>query len=130
MSYEVNNVRFGNYSIGNPQQGSQKKANEGQVGQESAQPQNQTQSTFDPNSVMSALGNMGAYNLISINKAEAQAVNPADYLSEERMSDIEAMMAEFEAGVDTIATSIEEEFPGVFAQDYKNALAAQIYAQE
>ena len=130
MSYEVNNVRFGNYSIGNPQQGSQKKANEGQVGQESAQPQNQTQSTFDPSDVLSAMGNMGAYNLISINKAEAQSVNPADYLSEERMSDIEAMMAEFEAGVDTIATSIEEEFPGVFAQDYKNALAAQIYAQE
>ena len=73
MSYEVNNVRFGNYSIGNPQQGSQKKANEGQVGQESAQPQNQTQSTFNPDSVMSALGNMGAYNLISINKAEKLA---------------------------------------------------------
>ncbi len=130
MSYEVNNVRFGNYSIGNSQQGSQKKANEGQVGQESAQPQNQTQSTFDPNSVMSALGNMGAYNLISINKAEAQAVNPADYLSEERMSDIEAMMAEFETGVDAIGNQIEAEFPGMFSVANRNALAAEIFAAE
>ena len=130
MSYEVNNVRFGNYSIGNPQQGSQKKANEGQVGQESAQPQNQTQSTFNPDSVMSALGNMGAYNLISINKAEAQAVNPADYLSEERMSDIEAMMAEFEAGVNQYVSVLEDEFSGAMTPAQMNALAAQIYAQE
>ena len=130
MGYEVNNVRFGNYSISNPQQGKSKKANDGQVNEGSAQPQSQAQSSLNPNDVLSALGNMGAYNLISINKQEAQTVNPADYLSEERISDIEAAMAEFEAGVDTIATSIEEEFPGLFAQDYKNALAAQIYAQE
>ena len=40
------------------------------------------------------------------------------------------MMAEFEAGVDEIALSIEEEFPGMFSQEYKNALAAGIFAQE
>ena len=130
MSYEVNNVRFGNYSIGNSQSGNAK-GSEGQVDKnDTNSAQQQTQSSYDPNNVLTAMGNMGAYNMISINKSEAQAVNPSDYLDDGRISDIEAMMAEFEAGVDEIALSIEDEFPGMFSQEQKNALAAGIFAQE
>ena len=57
-------------------------------------------------------------------------VNPNDYLSEERISDIEAMMAEFDNGVNAVANTIEAEFPGMFAQAQKNALAARVFAQE
>ena len=130
MAQEINNVRFGNYSIGNSQNG-KAKAKEGQVNEgltNSAQEQNQ--STYNPDSLLTAMGNMGAYNLININKADTKAVNPSDYLSEDRISDIEAMMAEFEAGVNEIAQSIEEEFPGMFEPAQKNALAAGIFAQE
>ena len=128
MSYEVNNVRFGNYSIGNSQSGNAK-GSEGQVSEnETNSAQQQTQSSYDPNSVLTAMGNMGAYNMISINKPEAQAVNPSDYLDEGRISDIEAMMAEFEAGVANAANTIEAEFPGMFTAEQKNALGAQVFS--
>ena len=130
MSYEVNNVRFGNYSIGNSQSGNAK-GSEGQADASTADlAQQQTQSSYDPSNVLAAMGNMGAYNMISINKPEAQVVNPSDYLDDGRISDIEAMMAEFEAGVNDIALTIEEEFPDMFSEEQKNALAAGIFAQE
>ncbi len=128
MAQEVNNVRFGNYSIGNSQSG-KPKAKEGEVNQGSTSvAQEQTQSKFNPDGVMNALGAMGAYNLISINKADTQAINPSDYLDEGRISDIEAMMAEFEAGVNEYAVVLEEEFSGALTQPQINALAAQMYA--
>ena len=130
MSYEVGNVKFGNYSIGNSQSGNAK-GSEGQVDTNTANlAQQQTQSSYDPSNVLAAMDNMSAYNMISINKPEAQVVNPSDYLDDGRISDIEAMMAEFEAGVDEIALSIEDEFPGMFDEAQKNALAAGIFAQE
>ena len=130
MGYEVNNVRFGSYSIGNPQ-GEGAKGKKGEVEENSTNTaQQQGQSAYDPSNVLAAMGNFGAYNMIGINKSEAKAINPSDYLDDGRISDIEAMMAEFEAGVDEIALSIESEFPGMFTQAQKNALAAGIFAQE
>ena len=130
MSYEVNNVRLGDYSIANSQ-GGKAKAEDGKSNENLANStQQQTQSSYDPSNVLAAMDNMSAYNMISINKPEAQVVNPSDYLDDGRISDIEAMMAEFEAGVDEIALSIEDEFPGMFDEAQKNALAAGIFAQE
>ena len=130
MAQEVNNVRFGNFSIGSSQSGKAKEK-QGQVNEGATNTaQEQTQSTFKPDSLLNAMGTMSAYNMISINKSEAQAVNPSDYLDEGRISDIEAMMAEFEAGVDEIALSIEDEFPEMFSQEQKYALAADIFARE
>ena len=67
-------------------------------------------------------------NMLNINKAEAKNVDPTKFLSEERISDIEAMMAEFEAGVSEAANMIEAEFPGMFSDEQKNALGAQVFS--
>lgn len=124
----VSNVRIGNYSIGNPQGGSTNRneadASNTQTQNQQAQPQN-----FDVESYFSALGMVGAQNMAFISKTD-KVPNPSDYLSDERISDIEAAMAEFESGVDEIANTIEAEFPGMFAADQKNALAAEIFAAE
>ena len=131
MAQEVNSVGgYGSYSIGYSQS-KKEQMPEGQVDEGLSNfAQEQKESIYNPDSLLATMGNMGAYNLISINKAETHNVNPNDYLSEERQNDIEAMMAEFEAGVDLIAQSIEDEFPGMFDSARKNALAAGIFAQE
>ena len=126
---DVNQVRFGNYSIGNPQNGTPKK-NEEKASETQTQNQQQTLSSLNPNEVMNALGLAGMQNLAFISKSEAKEVNPMDYLDEGRISDIEAMMAEFETGVNNTANVIEGEFPGMFTEEQKNALAAQIFAAE
>ena len=127
----INNVRIGNSQAGGVF------ANNAKTKQEEANqslPQNlenQTKSTYDPDSLLAAMGYGGAYNMVSINRSNSlDNVNPNDYLSLERQNDIEAAMAEFELGVDEIANTIEAEFPGMFAADQKNALAAEIYAAE
>ena len=128
---EINQVKFGNYSIGTSQSGAKKnekkEANDTQqnVGQQQTQSQK-----FDVEGMFNAMNIAGLQNKAQINKAETKAVNPNDYLSEERINDIEAMMAEFDFGVNEIANTIEAEFPNVFAQDKKLALAAKVYAQE
>ena len=131
MAQEVNSVGgYGSYSIGYSQS-KKEQMPEGQADEGLSNfAQEQKESIYNPDSLLNAMGTMGAYNLININKADAKAVNPSDYLDDGRISDIEAMMAEFEAGVDEIALSIEEEFPDMFTQAQKNALAAGIFAQE
>ena len=127
---DVNQVRFGSYSIGNPQNGSLRGKNKdaGETQQkQNLQPQAQTLSAEE---MFNALSIMGAQNKASINKVDAVAINPSDYLSDARMGEIEAMMAEFENGVNEVAEVIEQEFPGLFAADKKNALAAAIFAKE
>lgn len=126
---DVNQVRFGNYSIGNPNGGAKK--NEEQEAQNLAQgAQQQEAKNIDIDAMFKAMNIAGMQNLAYVSKAEAKEVNPSDYLDEKRISDIEAMMAEFESGVDNIANVLEAEFPGMFAEDQKNALAAQIFAAE
>ena len=128
---EINQVKFGNYSIGTSQSGAKKnekkEANNTQqnVNQQAAQAK-----SFDVEAMFNAMNIAGLQNKAQINKTEAKAVNPSDYLSEDRISDIEAMMAEFDSGVNDIANTIEAEFPNVFAQDKKFALAAKVFAQE
>jgi len=124
---DVNQVRFGNYSIGNPKGGSPRKSEEN-TNETQAQTQAQLTSSANPKDVMDALGLAGMQNLAFVSKAEAKEINPSDYLSEERISDIEAMMAEFEAGVETAANTIEAEFPGMFSAEQKNTLGAQIFS--
>ena len=127
---DVNQVRFGNYSLSASQSGVNNKKNEDASKTQTQNLEIQTKSTADANEVMNALGLAGMQNLAFVSKAETKEVNPADYLDERRSSDIEAMMAEFEAGVGQVAETIEAEFPGMFAPDQINALAAEIFATE
>ena len=126
---DINQVKFGSYSIGTSFSGAQKKENkeasETQVG---VNQQNQAKQ-MDVDGMFNAMNIAGLQNKAQINRAEAKSVNPSDYLSEERISEIEAMMAGFDSGVNAVANTIEQEFPGVFADSQKFALAAQVFAK-
>ena len=126
---DINQVRFGNYSIGNPQVGAKK--SEAKT-QENVQPEVQKEGVkneVNAENILSALNIAGTQNLAQINFAAKKEINPADYLSPERIADIEAMMAGFENGVNAVADVIEAEIPGL-SEANKNALAAGVYAQE
>lgn len=126
---DINQVKFGSYSIGNPQGGMAKKseANASETQTQNSQPQSKQLSADE---MFNALNIAGMQNMAQVNRTGSKMVNPSDYLSEDRISDIEAMMAGFEAGVDQIANTIEGEFPGMFAADQRYALAANIFAAE
>jgi hypothetical protein len=126
---DINQVRFGNYSIGNHQAGSKKEDNKlGEKAQSEAKAK--AVSEKNPDGVMNALNIAGLQNMAQVNVVSKKEVNPADHLSADRMEDIEAMMANFELGVNQIADVLEDEFPGMLSDEKKMALAAQIFAQE
>ena len=126
---DIGQVRFGNYSVGNP------KGNIGakqEQGSEKTQANNnaETQQTMSADKFFEALDIQGAQNKAQINATTKKEINPLDYLSQDRIDDIEAAMAGFENGVNQIANMIEQEFPNLFAEDKKYSLAAQVFAKE
>ncbi len=126
---DVNQVRFGNYTIANSQAQLTKK--------EDAKKENVKQETSNP-SIESKVSAEDIYNAMDITAAQNKAqisvakkeVNPLEHLSQDRINDIEAMMAEFENGVNKTADIIEQEFPGLFPNDARLALASKVFAQE
>ena len=124
---DINKVVFGNFSMG-PQRGRSEKEEVKEEAQTSANVGSEKK--LDAETVYNALDAVAVQNKAQIVQTDKKEVNPADYLSDDRMKDIEAMMGKFENGVGTIADAIEEELPGFFAADIKNALAARIFAQE
>ena len=129
---EIGKVKFGEYSVGNGQVGSGKKGEEKQEVQTNAQVQSEKAKTVKAEDVYNALGALGTQNMAFITKnAGVGDVEAATkLLGEERTSDIEAMMAEFENGVNDIANIIDDEFGDIFSEPEKNALAARIFAKE
>lgn len=124
---EINQVRFGNYTMGNP-------APRNQAGNEKPEEEVQTQPSVEQKSVdredlLNAMNLAGLQNMSQISSAGTKEVNPSEFLDEGRISDIEAMMAEFESGVGAIEQVIMEEFPELSEAETK-ALAARIFAQE
>lgn len=126
---DINQVKFGSYSIGNPKGGNARKS-EQEAGTTQAQNTQSELRQLNADEMFNALNIAGMQNMAQINRMGSKMVDPKDYLSEDRISDIEAMMAGFEAGVDEVANTIEAEFPGMFAADKKYALAANIFAAE
>ena len=127
---DIRQVRLGEYFIGNSQ-GKAAKNNSKEAGEtQTQQTPSQEVKNFNVDGMFNAMNIAGMQNLSIISKNEQKMVDPANYLSEERISDIEAMMAGFENGVNMVANTIEAEFPGVFDDKQKNALAAGIFAKE
>ena len=124
---EVNQVRFGNYTIGNSTP--KNKKGEKKPEQE-AQPQIQQSQANSTNreDVLNAMDMIALQNKPQVNSTGVNSVDPTEFLNEERIADIEAMMAEFEAGVNAAAQVIGEEFPEL-SEANKNALAARFFAQ-
>ena len=129
MSIEnTGKVMFGEYSIGAKSSGAKKD-----------DLKNETPKTVlnaevkgtdvSPEKVLNTLDIQGAYNRAQVFRSEKKEVNPSDYLSDERIADIEAMMDKFDNGVNSMAESIRAEFPGL-SDESAYALAAKIYAAE
>ena len=117
----INNVRFVNFAVGDKNGGAQRQAAKEEVKQVEQQAAPQV-AEKESKEFPASLDILGAQYKASINKVEPKELSP------ERVSDIEAMMAEFENGVNAVADTIDAEFPGFFAPDAKLALAAQIFA--
>ena len=126
---DINQVKIGNYSVSNSYGNGVKKESEKAQEQEVQQQSVPTQSA-KAEDVLSAMNLSALVNQAYVKKADAKEVNPADYLSEERISDIEAMMAEFDNGVNGIAEMISGEFGDTLSNAKVNELAAKIYAGE
>lgn len=125
---DINKVVFGNFSIG-ARKGEAKKSETREEESPKANVGGEAKN-FDAEAVLDALKIAGLQNKAQIAHPEKKEVNPSDYLTEDRISEIEAMMGKFDDGVSKIADAIEAELPGFFAADAKNALAAKIFAQE
>ena len=127
---EVNQVRFGNYSIGNQASGflrnNKEDASETQTQAQNQQVQNQQ--GFDIEGFFNAQNLAGLQNLAFISKSEVQMPNPADFLDDARINDIEAMMTEFEAGVNNIFSVLQEEFSGMIPEEKMYEFAASMFA--
>ncbi len=80
----------------------------------------------DPSKVLDALSFMGAQNLVNV--SGKSPVNPADFLSSDRISDIESSMIDFEDGTEEYAQAIKSEFGNMFSEETIYALAAEAFA--
>jgi len=128
MTMDVNQVKFGSYSIGNSQTNSkQEKAKPNEV-KDVVETGNLKQVSADE--IFSAMDLQGIQNKAQVNLAQKREVNPNDYLTQDRIDDIEAMMGNFENGVLDAADTIDAEFPGLFKDADRLALAAQVFARE
>ncbi len=129
---DINQVRFGNYSI----------ANSGAKAKKQPKKEEQTNLTesknqFQPkdannNAVLDALNLQGLQNKAQIlpNKKELDIdALLAKYSTPESQDRIANMMNSFDLGVNKVADTLDKEFPGVFSDENKNAFAASIYAQ-
>jgi len=124
---DVNRIIFGDFSLGAKQFEAQKRNDEEKDLKPSA---DKPENSSNAGAFSNALDIAGVQNKIQVKQIERKEVNPSEFLDENRIADIEAMMGKFEDGVNVVANAIESEFPGFFASDAKNALAAKIYAQE
>ena len=128
---DINQVRFGSYSIGNSSIGAKKSEGKQKQEQVAQEAKNEgVKKEVSPDELFSAMNIAGLQNKAQININSRAELNPADYLSEDRIKDIEAMMGKFESGVSQVADMIEAEFPSALSQQDKLALAANIYAAE
>ena len=124
---EVNQVRFGNYTIGNStQEKSKKKQQEATENAETKQPE--SNKSVNREDVLSEMDFIALQNKPKVSSSATKDVNPSEFLDEGRISDIEAMMQEFENGVNAAAEVIGEEFPDM-SEANKNALAARLFLQ-
>ena len=124
---EIGQVKFGNYTIGNPNQ----RANQGnKEPEEKKEPQVQGAEVKSVNrdDLLNAMNMVGMQNMSQISPKSPDEINPQEFLDEGRIGDIEAMMMEFESGVNRVAEAIGNEFPEL-SEETRNALAARIFAQ-
>lgn len=121
---DVNQVRFGNYSIGNSNSGAKKSEEKEEQKPQLNEKAESTAKNVNADELFSAMNTAALQNKAQVNFTAKKSVQ----LDSDRVADIEAMMAEFESGVNNIAGMIADEFPSMSAK-MRNDLAARIFAQ-
>lgn len=133
---DINQVRFGNYTIGNSQAnlGKKEETKKGDV-EQNAQTNNLPKISADD--FYSAMNIAGLQNKAQINVAKKDLSTQegvdaliAKYSTPEQIKNIEAMMNRFDSGVEKTADVIDQEFGGIFKPADKFALAAKVFASQ
>ena len=81
-----------------------------------------------PEKMLDAMEILGAQNMASVN-SKAQ-INPAAFLSDDRIASIEDSMKLFEKGVEKYAGAVQKEFGEALGEKAVYALAAEAFAKE
>lgn len=97
--------------------------------EEQKQPEN-TQKQVEPDKILEAMNYSGVLNLVN---TKVPVINPKDYLSEDRINDIENSMKNFQIGVDENLKALNDEFGELpefktLNEADKLAMAAQAFA--
>ena len=130
MSFDINKIRLENQSLSAAQSGLARSSEKEQKMPQAEVGTKEASGKFNVDAMFHAMNIDGMHKFAQINMNQFKSIDPTKYLDENRISDIEAAMAEFENGVDVIAQTIEAEFPNSFSDEQKYALAATVYAAE
>ena len=122
---------FGGYHVNNGQMGLRSQNDEQKETEKDLKSEGQNREAVSADDYFKAMNLAGSQfkAFISKNTGVDSIEKATELLGEDRTSSIEAMMAEFENGVNDIADIIDEEFGDIFSTPEKNALAAKIFAQ-
>ncbi|MBE7705911.1 MAG: hypothetical protein E7Z91_01510 [Cyanobacteria bacterium SIG30] len=123
----MNDVSKISFSVLNNTKLPQKDVEEKEAKKETLESKAQT-AHKDPDSILDALAMSGSQNKLMLG---LNSINPADYLTPERIKDIETSMGIFEAGVQKNLNAINAEFKAIPELDslsdaYKLELAAKM----
>ena len=132
---DINQVRFGNYTIGNSQAnlGKKEETKKGDVEQKAQNNDLPKISADDFYNAMNIAGlqNKAQISIVKKDLSTQEGINAliAKYSTPEQVKNIEAMMNRFNSGVEKTADVIDAEFKGIFKPADKYALAAKVFAQ-
>ena len=76
--------------------------------------------------IMNAMNAIGAQNFAFVAPKQISEINPKDYLSQERIEEIEAMMGKFDTEVEKYAEQVRNEF-GEISDSTAYTIAAKAY---
>ena len=125
---DVNKVTFGDFSIGS--KGASTRRNEERKEEQNIPVSGENVQNVDAEKLLSAMNIAAMQNLAQVSKSERKEINPADYLSAERIADIEAMMGGFDDGVNKAAQAVRQELPAGVSEKTVYELAARMYAAQ
>lgn len=125
----MSEVKFNNFGINNNYGAINDKENlkKETEKKDEGQPVVAQQKSAEADKVLDALNLIGAQNFAQISTTK---IDPARFLSDERIASIEESMKLFEKGVEKYAGAIKEEFGSNLSEEAVYALAAETFGRE
>lgn len=123
----MSEIKFNNFSTGyNLYNDVNKETKKEETVKEQVKPENKPQA--EAKDVLDAMSYLGAQNLVNV--SGKISVDPAKYLSDERIASIEESMALFEQEASRNAGLIKEEFGGLIDDKTALTLGANVFANQ